>query len=155
MFISSIEKLSNTDPRMVKSVKKKEQDSNSLLHNHEQEPDDDPDSDTIEKVNSVDGIILDIPEPVINHSRNHSAVPQKENEAENSNQAPVTSWSQEDQDTIDSLKSDWLEEAEEVIADRYGLTGDGADLSIVLDNNPEPFLASTNFVFGPDGKAYN
>ncbi|VBB09115.1 Hypothetical protein LUCI_4401 [Lucifera butyrica] len=58
-----------------------------------------------------------------------------------------------DQTIINSLKSDWLEEAENVIAERYGLAGDGANLTIALDETPEPFLAATEFNYDSSGKA--
>jgi flagellin len=53
------------------------------------------------------------------------------------------------------LKSDWLESAEKVVADRYGLTADGADLSIVFEKSASDYLAAVSYENGPSGKAYH
>jgi flagellin len=63
--------------------------------------------------------------------------------------------SQDNKDVITALKSDWLEEAEKVIEKRYGLTGDGADLKVVLDENYEPYLAAIVYNYDGNGKAIN
>jgi flagellin len=63
--------------------------------------------------------------------------------------------SQDDKDVITALKSDWLEEAENVIEKRYGLTGDGSDLKVVIDENSEPYLAATMYNYDENGKAIN
>lgn len=60
-----------------------------------------------------------------------------------------------DKKIIDCLKTDWLEEAEKVVEERYGLTADGATLNVVLDETPEPYLAAINYNYGSDGKASN
>lgn len=63
--------------------------------------------------------------------------------------------SQDKKDVITALKSDWLEEAENVIEKRYGLTGDGADVKVVLDEDSEPYLAAIMYNYDKDGKAIN
>ncbi|MBP2636482.1 MAG: hypothetical protein H6Q72_2389 [Firmicutes bacterium] len=60
-----------------------------------------------------------------------------------------------DQKIIHCLKSDWLEEAEKLVLDRYGLSADGANLKIVLDETPQPYLAAIQYNYGADGKATN
>ncbi|MBP2650373.1 MAG: hypothetical protein H6Q74_1198 [Firmicutes bacterium] len=59
----------------------------------------------------------------------------------------------DDRDIIKALKSDWLESAENVIRDRYGLTGDGASMNVVLDEGHEPYLAAVMFDYDGQGKA--
>jgi hypothetical protein len=56
---------------------------------------------------------------------------------------------------IDCLERGWLEEGEKVIAERYGLSADGADIEIILDETPEPYLAAMEYNYSPDGKAAN
>jgi flagellin len=63
--------------------------------------------------------------------------------------------SKDKNDVITALKSDWLEEAENVIEKRYGLTGDGADVKVVLDEDSEPYLAAIMYNYDKDGKAIN
>ncbi|WP_371377705.1 flagellinolysin [Sporomusa aerivorans] len=58
-----------------------------------------------------------------------------------------------DKKIIQCLKSGWLEEAEKVVADRYGLSADGAKLRLVLDETPQDYLAAIEYHYGPDGKA--
>ncbi len=69
------------------------------------------------------------------------------------NSASVSS--QDKKDVITALKSDWLEEAENVIEKRYGLIGDGADIKVVLDENSEPYLAAIMYNYDENGKAIN
>jgi flagellin len=161
----SIQEFSNTSTWMETSIRNKDGTSDSLLNQTKQEPNTGQDFDLIEKTNSVDAATLDIPETIINQSRTSTqqsttmqdsgSLPQKETKAVNRNPSSASSLAQDDQNIINCLKDDWLEEAEDVISQRYGLTGDGSDLSVVLENNPEAYLASTNFEFGSDGKAYN
>ncbi|SNB45175.1 flagellinolysin [Geobacter sp. DSM 9736] len=64
--------------------------------------------------------------------------------------------STEDMDAIlTALKSSWLQASEALIAAQYGLTGDGATLRIVLDQNPGPFLAYVSGFAGAGGKVVN
>ena len=63
--------------------------------------------------------------------------------------------SEDNKEVITALKSDWLEEAENVIEKRYGLTGDGADLKVVLDQDSEPYLAAIMYSYDENGKAIN
>lgn len=63
------------------------------------------------------------------------------------------SLSENDQKIIKCLKSGWLEEAEKVVEDRYGLTADDAPLKLVLEETPQPYLAAIEYHYGPDGKA--
>ncbi|TWH45049.1 flagellinolysin [Sporomusa sp. KB1] len=60
-----------------------------------------------------------------------------------------------DKKIIQCLKSDWLEEAEKLVLDRYGLSADGANLKIVLDETPQQYLAAIEYHYGTDGKATN
>lgn len=41
---------------------------------------------------------------------------------------------------VDQLRNRWLAEAEDLIAEQYGLTGDGATIEIFIDEPPEPGL---------------
>ncbi len=59
------------------------------------------------------------------------------------------------EEVITALKSDWLEVAEDVIKERYGLVGDGAELQIVLDEDSVPYLAAIMYNYDKDGKAIN
>jgi flagellin len=56
-------------------------------------------------------------------------------------------------DIVDCLKSDWLEQAEGVVKARYGLSGDGSALKIVLDEGAVPYLAAINYNYDSSGKA--
>lgn len=146
-----IQKLPTTNSSLENPIKNK---NTAVLHNKKQSH---TNQDTSSTESPASAVTLDIPENTIKQSR-ISPKPSKalqDSTAVNSNPDAPSPSVQDDQDTINCLKSDWLEEAEAVIAQRYGLTGDGANLSIVLDNTPEPYLASTNFEFGPDGKANN
>ncbi|MCC5464702.1 flagellinolysin [Pelosinus baikalensis] len=59
------------------------------------------------------------------------------------------------EEIMTALKSDWLEVAEDVIKERYGLVGDGAELQIVLDEDAVPYLAAIMYNYDKDGKAIN
>ncbi|SFL51635.1 flagellinolysin [Pelosinus propionicus] len=59
------------------------------------------------------------------------------------------------EEIMTALKSDWLEVAEDVIQERYGLVGDGAELQIVLDEDSVPYLAAIMYNYDKDGKAIN
>jgi len=59
------------------------------------------------------------------------------------------------EEIMTALKSDWLEVAEDVIKERYGLVGDGAELQIVLDEDSVPYLAAIMYNYDKDGKAIN
>lgn len=97
--------------------------------------------DVSEKENLQDGI-----------SKINQSIDQLSN---NSSINSISVTSQNNKDVITALKSDWLEEAENVIEQRYGLVGDGADLKIVLDENPEPYLAAIMYNYDENGKAIN
>jgi flagellin len=56
-------------------------------------------------------------------------------------------------DVIHSLKSSWFESAENIIAQRYGLTGDGSVLGIELDNSNPVYLAAIDYTLDDSGKA--
>jgi flagellin len=158
-----IQKNSKMSTRMEKSIRNKDGSSDSLLNQNKQDSNTGQDFDLKEKMNSVDAVTLEIPENIIKQQRisaQQSTTIQEgrsspQRETVNSNPSSELSLAQDDQNIINCLKDDWLEEAEDVISQRYGLTGDGSDLSVVLENNPEAYLASTNFEFGSDGKAYN
>jgi|GEM_PF-3320515 len=134
----SVPQSSNT--LMDKPLKNKEEASTLLVAQNKRLATKENDPARVENTNSSPAVTLDIPQNVIKQSR-HSAHPSK--------------YLQDDLNTLNCLKSDWLEEAEGVIADRYGITGDGSDLTIVLENSHKPYRASTEFELGPDGKAYN
>ena len=161
----SVQKVTNPRGQMEKQIKNKDESSDMLSNQNKQESTVGQNSHIIEKSNSDHAVKLDIPENIIKQSRistqssndiqDSASVQQTATTAENSNPVAASPSPQDDQNTINCLKNDWLEEAENVISQRYGLTGDGSDLGIVLDNTSEPFLASTNFEFGSDGKAYN
>ncbi|MBP2659120.1 MAG: hypothetical protein H6Q69_2152, partial [Firmicutes bacterium] len=59
------------------------------------------------------------------------------------------------EEIMTALKSDWLEVAEDVIKERYGLVGDGAELQIVLDEDSVPYLAAIMYNYDKEGKAIN
>lgn len=59
----------------------------------------------------------------------------------------------DDRDIVKALKTSWLESAETVIRERYGLTGDNANMGVVLDEGHEPYLAAVMFNYDPQGKA--
>jgi flagellin len=61
--------------------------------------------------------------------------------------------SQSDTDIIHCLKTDWLESAEDVVAKRYGLTADGTDLGIILDEDNPPYMAAIDYSNDPSGKS--
>lgn len=57
---------------------------------------------------------------------------------------------------VTGLQSSWLKSSENLIQTYYGLTGDGAPLQIVLDQNPGPYLAYVSYTTDPlTGKATN
>lgn len=62
---------------------------------------------------------------------------------------------QNDNAILYALKSDWLSEGEDVIMKRYGLTGDGANIDIVLDEGYQPYLAAVYSDYDKTGKAGN
>lgn len=95
-----------------------------------------------------------------NLQKEFTAVAQKIDEISKSTQyqnvnlfADSNELSANDKKIIQCLKSGWLEEAEKVVADRYGLTADGANLKVVLDETPQDYLAAIEYQYGPDGKA--
>ncbi len=63
--------------------------------------------------------------------------------------------SSSDSQIINSLKSAYLQQAEARILAQYGLSGDGQNLQIVLDQTPQPYLAAVSYNLDVSGKAYN
>ena len=62
--------------------------------------------------------------------------------------------SEEDEaNIVECLKSDWLQQAEGVVKERYGLTGDNSSLKIMLDDGPVPYLAAITYNYDSSGKA--
>jgi len=62
---------------------------------------------------------------------------------------------QNDNQILYALKSDWLREGEDVIMKRYGLTGDGSNLNIVLEEGHQPYLAAVYSDYDETGKSTN
>jgi flagellin len=58
-----------------------------------------------------------------------------------------------DADIIRSLKSDWFESAENLVASRYGLSGDNSVLGIKLDGTNPVYLAAIDYTLDDSGKA--
>lgn len=56
---------------------------------------------------------------------------------------------------INSLKSTWLEQSEILITAHYGLTADGATLTVRLVDNDPQYLASVSGTVGPGGVIQN
>jgi flagellin len=69
------------------------------------------------------------------------------------NAHPTTSANPDDADVIHSLKSDWFESAENLVADRYGLTGDGSVLGITLEESNPVYLAAIDYTPDDSGKS--
>lgn len=56
---------------------------------------------------------------------------------------------------INCLQSGWLEEAEKVVQERYGLTADNVPLNVVMEETPQPYLAAIEYNYDASGKATN
>lgn len=67
----------------------------------------------------------------------------------------VINTSSNDADIITGLKSSWLKQGEQLVSTYYGLTGDGANMDIVLDQTPQPYLAAVSYNLDGAGKAIN
>ncbi len=59
------------------------------------------------------------------------------------------------QDILTGLMSSWLEQSEQLISTYYGLTGDGAPLQVVLQDNIPAYLASVSGNLNGAGKVVN
>ena len=56
---------------------------------------------------------------------------------------------------IQGLQTSWLQQSEQLITTHYGLTGDGAPLTVVLEDNIPQYLASVSGQVDVDGKVIN
>ncbi len=59
----------------------------------------------------------------------------------------------DDADIVQSLKSDWFEASENLVEKRYGLTGDGSVLNVVLEQSNPKYLAAIDYRTDDTGKA--
>lgn len=59
---------------------------------------------------------------------------------------------QDDANIVHSLKSDWFEASEDLVEKRYGLTGDGSVLKVVLEESNPKYLAAIDYRTDDSGK---